>query len=134
MKMIKVCEKNMVNIGKAMVLANGRALYRLASSSDVEAYVKKIEQSLKKLGLSKKLWLGMKFRVMPCSEDLPKAYFKASHGSAPLATFFDVERKTTGWFFLGAGRDTFYKREDIRLLTVFNDDQKSAIIDHAYKF
>ena len=134
MKAIKIVEKNRESIEKAMAVANGRAQYRLAFASDVEAYVKKVEQSLEKLGLPKKLWTGMKFECMPCSEDLPKAYFKASHGSAPSATSFDIERKATGWFFLGAGRYTFYKRCDLSLLTKFTEEQKQAIIDHAYKF
>ena len=134
MKEIKIVEKNMEKVEQALAEANGRAQTRLASGSDVEAYVKKIEQELASKGLSKKLWLGMKFRVMPGAEEVSRAYLKASHHVAPSATFFDIERRDSGWFLVGAGRDTFYKSEQICLLGWYTEEQKKAIIEHAYKF
>ena len=131
MKAIKIVEKNKEAIEKAMCVANGRAQCRLASSSDVEVYIKKIEQRLEKLGLLKKLWPGMKFYIQPQAENLPKAYFEKGR---PSATSFCIERWKSGWFFLGAGRDTFSKGIKIQLLSAFNDDQKSAIIGSAYEF
>lgn len=134
MKEMKITSKNLTAIEKVLEEANGKSKVRLACASDVEAYVKKIEQELASKGLSKKLWLGMKFRVMPGAEEVSRAYLKASHHVAPSATFFVIERKAAGWFFLGAGRDTFYKSEQICLLGWYTEEQKKAIISNAYKF
>ena len=131
MKAIKITSKNMEAIESALAEANGKAKVRLAHWFDVEAYIKIIEQKLSSKGLPKKSWLGMKFYVQPQAENLPKAYFKKGN---PSATAFIIERKSTGWFLIEAKRDTFYDGKKVRLLTVFNDDQKHRIIDNAYRF
>lgn len=131
MKAIKIASKNMEAIEQVLVEANGKAKVRLAHWFDVEAYIKIIEQKLASRGLPKKSWLGMKFYVQPQAENLPKAYLRKG---TPSATAFIIERKATGWFLIEAKRDTFYDGRKLRLLTVFNDDQKSHIIDSAYRF
>ena len=131
MKEIKITSKNMEAIESVLAEANGKSKVRLAHWFDVTAYIKIIEQKLASKGLPNKSWVGMKFYVQPQAENMPNAYFKKGN---PSATAFIIVRKATGWFLLEAKRDTFYDGRKIRLLTVFNDDQKSHIIDNAYKF
>ena len=128
---MKINVKNFDAIEKALQEANGKATARLADLQDVQDYVIIIEKSLTEKGIPKNLWQGLKFQIMPQSENLPNAYFKRG---TPQATQFTLERGSTGWFMTSACRNEFYHSRKILMITNFTKEQERAIIREAYKF
>ena len=128
---MKINVTNFNKIEQALAIANGKATVRLAHRQNAESYVVIIEKALTEKGIPKNLWKGLKFQIMPQSENLPNAYFKRG---TPQATQFTLERGSTGWFMTSACRNEFYHSRKILMITNFTDEQERAIISKAYRF
>ena len=113
-------------VNDALTAANARV--RNATHDNVVKMVLRIEKDLVRKGLLKKHWTGLKFQCNPHSRIFPNAY-----KGTPTATYFTVERFSSGWFLVGVERREC-RNDFITLVSGLTEEQKQGVLDVFYRF
>jgi len=97
-------------VEEALALVNGRAeSFALTTYGDVRAVVRKAEERLNNLGVSKKNQIGAEVSFTPCGPT------SNSYKYAAITTRITLGRTSGGWFLIGVARDEVYPNANERL-------------------
>ena len=120
MKVIKIEEKNTVQIHEALREVNGAARsHTFRIFWQIEDLVEEAEKQLTDLGLPKKFWKGAKATFWS-GEKMPNSYKWERR-----ATVVEIERRSTGWFLNSVKADGIYHQppKPSYLLTSQQDEE-----------
>ena len=107
----------------ALLSVNGRArTFTLTTYGDVRAIVRKVEERLDSLGVSKKNQLGAEVTFVPCGPT------SNSYKYAAITTRITLIRTSGGWFLTDVARDEVYPNSDERLQIALSRDGCEQIV------
>ena len=107
----------------ALASVNGRAeSFALTNYGDVRAVVRKAEERLNNLGVSKKNQLGAEVTFVPCGPT------SNSYKYAAITTRITLIRTSGGWFLTSVARDEVYPNSDERLRIALSRDGCEQIV------
>jgi hypothetical protein len=107
----------------ALASVNGRAeSFALTTYGDVRAVVRKAEQRLNNLGVSKKNQVGAEVTFVPSGPT------SNSYKYAAITTRITLSRTSGGWFLTSASRDEVYPNSDERLRIALSRDGCAQIV------
>lgn len=122
---IKVEDKNIEKLQRAIEEAEGRAKVRTITAMTVKWAVTAVEQTL---NIPKKHMVGIKVHCDLHAQKYPNAY-----KYTPESTQFDLERFASGWFVTNIERERTGGTEKKFSITL-TEDAKKALIERFEKF
>ena len=115
-------------IEKTLAVLQIRSQTRTVTYDEIQILVARIEDTLKTLGIPKKLWDGMRFRIDANAQKFPNAY-----KYEPMSTIVKIQRFSKDWFIVDIARARCEERK-VQIETAYTDEQKQAILIQARKF
>lgn len=110
-------------VEEALALVNGRAQsFTVTTYGDVRAVVRKVEERLDNLGVSKKNHLGAEVTFVPSGP------IANSYKYAAITTRITLSRTSGGWFLTSVARDEVYPNSDERLRIALSSDGCEQIV------
>ena len=107
----------------ALSSVNGRAQsFAVTTYGDVRAVVRKAEERLDSLGVSKKNQIGAEVTFTPCGPT------SNSYKYAAITTRITLSRTSGGWFLTSASRDEVYPNSNERLRIALSRDGCEQIV------
>jgi len=116
------------DIEKTLDVLQSRSQTRTTNYDELQVLVARIEDTLKTLGIPKKLWDGMRFRIDANAQKFPNAY-----KYEPMSTVVTIQRFSKDWFVVAMARERCNERK-VQIETAYTDEQKQAILIQARKF
>jgi hypothetical protein len=110
-------------VEEALALVNGRAQsFTVTTYGDVRAVVRKVEERLDNLGVSKKNRVGAEVTFTPSGPG------SNSYKYAAITTRITLIRTSVGWFLTSVARDEVYPNSDERLRIALSRDGCEQIV------
>jgi len=104
------------------VASQRRSKTRLMDAENLMEFISEIEKILVKMGLPKKIWVGMRFAVGPA------AVVNNSYTGVPMSTSAEIVRKSAGWTLIDVRRERVW--QDIKMLNAEDENIKRQIFGY----